>query len=428
MNLVPPVDSTLPAGTTISRAIAHRARTSWTPIGLSFVLMMIDGYDLFMVSFLAPLIAKDLHLSLMNIGAIFAAGLAGSMAGGLLLGEVADRMGRRPVLLFSLAMAGIGTLLCSQVSSFGALAVLRFLTGLALAGVLATIVPLVAERVPKHRQNAAVTAMFTGYPFGAVVGGAITAILISHGWRVLFLGAGAVTLLLIPIGLLLHETSHPSDASCLDNQQGLSRLALIGLFTEGRSWPTITASLGVFWLLLVAYLLNMWTPLIATRSGFSHGMAAWCGVVLNMGGVAGALSSTLFVARFGVFKVVTIMIASGSFAVAALGYFHGTVEGWFSCLAIVGILVIGGQQNVPAISVQLYPQRMRGTGVGWQFAAGRLGSILGPIVGARFLSAAVSVEQLFALIAIPVFFSAGAYAVLGVLQKRFAVSAAVNTA
>lgn len=384
--------------------------------------MMIDGYDLFMVSFLAPLIAKDLHLSLMNIGAVFAAGLAGSMAGGLLLGSVADRIGRRPVLLFSLAMAGIGTLLCSQTGSFGALAALRFLTGLALGGLLATIIPLVAEQVPNARRSAAVTSMFIGYPFGAVVGGAITATLISHGWRALFLGAGAVTLLLIPMGLFLREAAHPPATSSPNHHRGLSRVALIGLFTEGRSWSTLIASLGVFSLLLVAYLLNTWTPLIAARSGFSHQTAAWCGVLLNMGGVAGALGSTFLVTRFGVFKVVATMIASGSLAVAFLGYLYGSLGALFAGLAIVGILVIGGQQNIPAISVQLYPQRIRGAGVGWQFAAGRLGSILGPMVGARLLSAAVPVEQLFTLIAIPALLSASAYAAVGLLERHRAMS------
>src|SRR6202000_947194 len=97
----------------------------------------------FIVSFVAQLIAKDLHLNFVNIGTVFAAGLAGSMVGGLLLGQVADRAGRRPTLLVSLATARLATLLCSQAHSFGAFAALRFLTGLALGGLLASIVPLV---------------------------------------------------------------------------------------------------------------------------------------------------------------------------------------------------------------------------------------------------------------------------------------------
>jgi len=106
----------------------------------------------------------------------------------------------------------------------------------------------------------------------------------------------------------------------------------MALFTEGRSWITIAASLAIFCLLLVTYLLNSWTPVIAAKSGFNPQEAAWCGVLLNLGGVIGALSSTLLVARFGVFKVVTSMIAGGSLAVALLGYLFGSVGALYSGL------------------------------------------------------------------------------------------------
>ena len=289
---------------------------------------MIDGYDLFIVSFVAPLIAKDLHLNFASIGTVFAAGLAGSMVGGLVLGHIADRAGRRPTVLVSLAAAGVATLLCSQASSFGAFAALRFLTGLALGGLLAAIVPLVAEHFPPQQRSAAVTTMFIGYPLGAVVGGAITALLIAHGWRNLFLGCR-----------ICHAASRArSRYSCgrpftLRMLRSATHRAsptaggpLIVLFTEGRFWITVIASFAIFCLLLVAYLLNSWTPLIAARSGFSPQTAAWCGVLLNLGGVIGALTSTLLVARFGVFKVVTLMVAGGSLAVASLGYLYGSVE------------------------------------------------------------------------------------------------------
>jgi MFS transporter, AAHS family, 4-hydroxybenzoate transporter len=394
------------------------SRRSLALLGVAFALVMIDGYDLFIVSFVAPLIAKDLHLNFVNIGTVFAAGLAGSMVGGLLLGQIADRAGRRPALLGSLATAGVATLFCSQAHSFGAFAALRFVTGLALGGLLAAIVPLVAEHFPSQRRSAAVTVMFIGYPLGAVVGGAITALLIDRGWRNLFLGAGIVTLLLVPIGLVLRETLYASDAPSDGPQRKPFRWPFIALFTEGRFWTTVIASFAIFCLLLVTYLLNSWTPLIAARSGFSPQTAAWCGVLLNLGGVIGALTSTLLVGRFGVFKVVTLMVASGSLAVALLGYLYGSVGALYSGLAVIGLLVIGGQQNAPAISVQLYPQRMRSAGVGWQFAAGRFGSILGPIIGGRLLAANVSVQSLFMLIAIPTLLSAGAYTVVGLLRQK----------
>jgi AAHS family 4-hydroxybenzoate transporter-like MFS transporter len=397
-------------------ADSHTQRP-WALLAISFALVMMDGYDLFIVSFVAPLIAKDLHLNFSNLGNVFAAGLAGSMVGGMLFGPVADRAGRRPVLLVSLTVVGLATLLCSQSQSFGAFAALRFVAGAGLGGLLAAIVPLMAEHFPPQQRSAAVTWMFIGYPLGAVVGGAITAALIGYGWRTLFIGAGVVTLLLVPVALRLSETLRAPAAS-IALQPQLSRNSVLALFTEGRSAITLTASFAIFCLLLVAYLLNSWTPLIAAKSGFSPQTAAWCGVLLNLGGVIGALASTALVGRFGVFKVATAMLAAGAMAVAVLGFLFGSIGALYAGLMLIGLLLIGGQQNAPAMSVQLYPQSMRSAGVGWQFAAGRLGSILGPIVGGRLLGDNLSVQWLFALVAIPALLSAGAYAVAGRLRQR----------
>jgi len=380
---------------------------------VAFVLVMIDGYDMFIVSFVAPLVAHDLHLAPDNIGAVFAAGLAGSMLGGLTLGALADRAGRRPVLIGALLFAGIMTVLCSQAASFGAFALLRFLTGFGLGGLLAAVVPLIAEYFPAERRNQAVTSMFIGYPLGAVVGGIVTAVLIAHGWRSLFVGTGTVTLLLLPLALLMKETfasrldklDHESEDRILG-----TRLSILELFTEGRLWTTLTTSFGIFCLLLLTYLLNSWTPLIAVRLGFKPQTAALCGVFLNLGGVVGALSSMLWVRRFGVFKLAAVMVGIGSLGIVSIGFAAHTAASLFLALFISGVLVIGAQQNSPAMSVQLYPRRMRAAGAGWQFAAGRLGSILGPLIGGLLFSSGIAYETLFVAMAVPALLAGCAYA------------------
>jgi AAHS family 4-hydroxybenzoate transporter-like MFS transporter len=370
---------------------------------------MIDGYDMFIVSFVAPLVARDLHLAPNNLGAVFAAGLAGSMMGGLALGAVADRLGRQPILIGSFIFAGAMTILCSRAASFGAFAALRFMTGFGLGGVLAAVVPLIAEYFPPEQRSRAVTSMFIGYPLGAVVGGIVTALLIGHGWRSLFVGTGIVTLLLLPLALLMKETLGFEHDDREAGRTPPARLSILELFTEGRLWPTLTTSFGIFCLLLLTYLLNSWTPLIAVRLGFKPQTAALCGVFLNMGGVVGALSSMLLVRRFGVFKLAALMLSVGSVAIAVIGFAAHGVASLFAALFISGVLVIGAQQNSPAMSVQLYPQRMRAAGAGWQFAAGRCGSILGPIIGGLLLTSGVTYEALFVIFAVPALFAAAAY-------------------
>jgi AAHS family 4-hydroxybenzoate transporter-like MFS transporter len=389
------------------------SRTPALLVLVSLILVMIDGYDMFIVSFVAPLVARDLHLAANNIGAIFAAGLAGSMLGGLTLGVVADRVGRRPVLIGALVFAGIMTVLCSRANSFGAFAALRLLTGFGLGGVLAAVVPLIAEYFSPEHRNRAVTLMFIGYPLGAVVGGIVTALLIAHGWRSLFVGTGTVTLLLLPLALLMKETM-ASKADKLGHEREVralgARLSIVELFTEGRLWTTLTTSLGIFCLLLLTYLLNSWTPLIAVRLGFKPQTAALCGVFLNLGGVVGALCSILLVRRFGVFRLAGLMVSVGSLGIALIGFAAHSAASLFLVLFISGVLVIGAQQNSPAMSVELYPRRMRAAGAGWQFAAGRFGSILGPIIGGLLFSSGIAHETLFVLMAVPALLAGAAYA------------------
>ena len=392
---------------------ATLSRTPSFLVLFAFILVMIDGYDMFIVSFVAPLIAHDLHLASNNIGAVFAAGLAGSMLGGLTLGAAADRVGRRPVLIGALLFAGVMTLLCSQATSFGGFASLRFLTGFGLGGLLAAVVPLIAEYFPAERRSQAVTSMFIGYPLGAVVGGIATAVLISHGWRSLFVGTGTVTLLLLPLALLMKETLASKLAKAEHDREDRipgARLSILELFTEGRLWTTLTTSFGIFCLLLLTYLLNSWTPLIAVKLGFKPQTAAMCGVFLNLGGVVGALSSMLWVRRFGVFRLAAMMVSVGSLGIAAIGFAAHAAASLFLALFISGVLVIGAQQNSPAMSVQLYPRRMRAAGAGWQFAAGRLGSILGPIIGGLLFASGMPSETLFLLLAVPALLAGGAYA------------------
>jgi AAHS family 4-hydroxybenzoate transporter-like MFS transporter len=401
----------------------HFAALSRTPallVLVAFFLMMIDGYDMFIVSFVAPLIVGDLHLAASNIGAVFAAGLAGSALGGLALGPVADRVGRQPVVVASLIAAGIATLLCSRANSFHAFAALRFLTGFALGGLLAAAVPLIAEYFPTEHRSRAVTLMFIGYPLGAVVGGTVTSFLLVHGWRSLFVGTGVITLLMLPLALLLRENlgSKEKDVEDKGKRAPRPKLSIIELFTEGRLWTTLTAAFGIFCLLLLTYLLNSWTPLIAVRLGFKPQVAALCGVFLNLGGVVGAVCSTLLVRRFGIFRLAALMTSVGSLAIAFIGVAADSAASLFAALFISGVLVIGAQQNSPAMSVQLYPLRMRAAGTGWQFAAGRLGSILGPIIGGVLLSSGMTYVRLFLVMAVPALVAGGAYVVVHFLLAR----------
>jgi len=404
-------------GANISLERQHAAPLSLLIV--AFILVMIDAYDMFIISFLVPLIAADLNLTPMSMGQIFAAGLAGSMLGGMILGPVADRYGRRPVLTLSLVVAGAATILCSTATTFGALAGVRLIVGFALGGVLAAVIPLIAEHFPQEKRNTAVTMMFVGYPCGAVVGGALTSMLIHHGWRTLFIGTGILTLAVIPIAFLLKESLERVRLGPGHDSGGKGRVSSIrALFTEGRSLATLSMGVGVFFMLLVTYLLNSWTPMIAVKSGMSPASAALCGVFLNLGGIVGALGSTIVIRKYGLFRPVAVMIVVGAVAIALIGQLYETTTTLFAGLFIAGVFAIGGQQNTPAMAVQLYPKHIRATGAGWQLAVGRLGSIAGPMIGGQLLTWQVGSESLFIIVAIPTLLAAVAYAAVELTRPK----------
>ncbi|MFM0046460.1 MFS transporter [Paraburkholderia sediminicola] len=392
------------------------ARWAAAPLIASCLLVMIDGYDMFMISFLAPLISSDLHLSPLTLGRVFTAGLAGSMVGGIVIGPVADRVGRKRALVASLLLAALGTILCARAESSEAFAVYRFVSGFALGGVLAAIVPLVAEHFSPERRNAVVTLMFVGYPLGAVIGGGVTALLYFHGWRQLFVGTAALLLIAVSLTLLMRETLNKRETT--NAMQVTWRNSLFGPFAEGRLLASIFLGVGIFCMLLVAYLLTSWTPMIAVRSGIPPRAAALCGVFLNLGGVAGALASTVLVRKFGVFRLVALMIATGAVSIALVGQFFGSIGVLCVSLFVSGALAIGGQQNTPAMSVELYPQHVRAAGAGWSFSIGRVGSMFGPLLGGYLLSVQTDPKMMFFMMAIPTGIAAVAYLLVDLVKPN----------
>ncbi len=388
-------------------------------LAFAFLLVMVDGYDIFIVSFLVPLITSELNLTHISVGQIFAAGLAGSMLGGMILGPVADRLGRRPVLTASLAVAGAATILCSTATSFAELAAYRLIAGFALGGVLAAVIPLVAEHFPREKRDTAVTMMFVGFPFGAVVGGALTSILIHHGWRTLFVGAGMLTLAVMPGAFLLKESFAASRSGAEREGEKTGRISSIrALFMEGRLWATICMMFGVFCMLLVSYLLNSWTPMIAVKSGMSPASAALCGVFLNLGGIVGAIGSMIVVRKYGLFRPVAVMVVLGAVAIAMLGQLTPTNTTFFAGLFVAGLFAIGGNQNAPAMAVNIFPRKIRATGTGCQFAVGRLGAIAGPMIGGQLLTWQVDSEFLFVIVAIFTLLAAVAYGAIEFVKPK----------
>src|SRR5882724_2240179 len=365
------------------------SRPPYLVAAVGFLVAMVDGYDTLMLAFIAPLISKEWALQPQTVGEIFASSYAGAALGATAIGIAADRFGRKTMLLASLALVGVFTMLCARSVNPAQLMVLRALAGLGLGGALSTSIALIAENAPVLQRRATVTRMFLGFPIGAMVGGAVTAAVMSFlGWRGVFLGGGVCALLLIPLvvfGVTESERGAPAAARVH------SRRPLTELVSGGRAWSTVLFCASVFLMLLTSYFLVSWIPTVLTLNGMVPGHAAMAAVDLNCGGIAGTLILSFVIGRHNPLAAVVACLCAGAILIALLGFgITSAGNAKFILVFAVGVLIIGAQGGIPALCVHLYPPAVHATAVGLSVACGRLGSIIGPLLGGYLIAASLA--------------------------------------
>src|ERR1700710_469173 len=171
-------------------------------------VLFLDGFDTQAIGYVPPPLAKECGLAQGAHGAVVSAGLFGLMIGALLFGPLADRIGRKKIIIFSTLAFGLGTLATAFVQDVNTLLAIRFLTGLGLGGAMPNTIALTSEFSPHRRRATMVMAMFCWFSVGAALGGFLAAGLIPYfGWRSVFIVGGAAPLLLAPfLALKLPES------------------------------------------------------------------------------------------------------------------------------------------------------------------------------------------------------------------------------
>jgi AAHS family 4-hydroxybenzoate transporter-like MFS transporter len=387
---------------------------------IGFLVAMIDGFDTLMLAFIAPLISREWTLPPQTVGTLFASSYAGAALGATLIGIAADQYGRKRMLLISLGLAGTFTLLCAWAASPQQLMALRAAAGLGLGGALSTITALTAENAPPSRRRATVTRMFLGFPIGAIVGGAATAATMAIlGWRGVFVAGGLCALVLLPVVAAGTSESRPGGMIGLSPVH--SRRPIREVVSEGRALRTFLFCSGVFLMLLTSYFLVSWVPTVLTFTGVIPQRAALSAVALNCGGIFGTLILSFIIGRRSPLPPVIGSLCVGAMLIALLGYeITDAGNARFMLVFAVGLLIIGAQGGIPALCVHLYPPSVYATAVGLSVASGRLGSIMGPLVGGYLVSARLGWQRLFLLAAIPAFSAAIAMTALAFSDRQMA--------
>jgi MFS transporter, AAHS family, 4-hydroxybenzoate transporter len=418
-------------------------------------VLFLDGFDTTAIGYVAPALAKEWNVGKAALGPVFSAGLFGLMIGALVFGPLADRIGRKKIIIFSTLAFGIGTLVTSLVNDVNTLLAIRFLTGLGLGGAMPNTIALTSEFSPHRRRATMVMVMFVGFSIGAALGGLLAAALIPpFGWRSVFVVGGAAPLVLVPIlawqlpeSVRFLALTGRADARVAEllafvnaraafdagtrfvvDEPALKGIPVQHLFRGGRTLATLLLWVVFFMSLLDIYFLSNWLPTVLNDLGASISEAAAIGSMLQVGGVVGTFALGSIIDRFS-FRALALVYFVAVFAVGAIGQLGHSAALVTSAIFVAGFCIVGGQIAANALAAGFYPTSVRATGVGWALGVGRVGSIVGPLVGGVLLSLKWSTGEVFvaaamaALCAALAAFSLGRLAGLGGTGKDVRASA-----
>ena len=415
-------------------------------LALCFLVVAIDGFDTSSIGFIAPALRAGWKLSATQLAPLFGIGLFGLMAGALLLGPVADRYGRKPVLVLSVAFFGGTSLLSAFAHDMPALLALRFLTGLGLGGAMPTAITLTSEYCPQRRRATLVTLMFCGFTIGSAVGGAVAGQLLpTVGWRGILVIGGVLPLLLAPMLVAMLPESlrwlvlRGRDGGAIAERiagtapppMRVDAVALPGspvtqLFRPGLVGGTLLLWVTFFMSLLIIYLLSSWLPTILNGAGHGLAQASFISAASPVGGTLGAILLGRWMDRFRPHRVLALAYLVAALCIALIGVATTNVPVLVLAVFGVGFGISGAQIGANALAAAFYPTTSRATGVSWALAVGRTGSVLGSMVGGALLAAQLSNESIFLMLAVPAVLAALALLAMSRLEAPAGAAPTLN--
>src|ERR1700730_10554081 len=372
-------------------------------VAVCFLLMTLDSINLSTIAYAAPTIAADLGLSVADVGAIFGAGMVVIMMGALFFGSAADYVGRRLMIISGVSIFGVVTLLTVTAHSFRTLLIDRLLTGIGLGAVIPNIIALTSEYAPARRRAMLISIMSCGLPMGGLLIGIFAVPMIPRfGWESVFYLGGLVPILLVP--LLIRQLPESIRFLALrktDRSQLTKILRRIAPEIPITENDELLLRSSFFANLLMLFVFNNWLPAVLRKLGIPMTGAIVATTLFFLGGTIGGLLLAWLSGRASPHRVVGYGFIGAAIATTALAMSQGRVINMMIAVFFSGLCVIGTQININVIAAAIYPTSIRSTGLGWALGIGRIGSIVGPIVGGILLSRGASVANLFLLIAIP---------------------------
>lgn len=418
------------------------SRFQWAIFGLCFFIVLLDGFDTAAIGYIAPSLIQEWGVSKPDLAPVLSAALFGLAAGALSAGPLADRLGRKKVLVGSVLVFGLACLASSFATDLRMLTELRFVTGLGLGAAMPNAVTLMSEYCPDKRRAMITNAMFCGFPLGAAFGGFLAAWMIPQwGWRsVLTLGGIAPLLLVVLLLVLLPESvrymvakaqsadriravlsrisaSVSSASSFVMSEtkavvEGKSGLGVV--FSRAYAVGTVMLWLSYFMGLVIFYALMNWMPVLFKDAGLAPGQATLIAALFPLGGV-GAVFFGWLMDRFNANRIIAVGWLLTAIAIFSIGEVVGSVGTLVVVVFVAGTIMNTAQSSLPALAAAFYPTAGRATGVSWMLGIGRFGGIAGSFLVAELSRRQLSFSEIFMVVAVPALVSA-----VALLIKQFA--------
>ncbi|HLZ99415.1 MAG TPA: MFS transporter [Steroidobacteraceae bacterium] len=403
-------------------------------VAVTICLNALDGFDVLAISFASPGIAREWGIDRAALGFVLSMELIGMGVGSVLLGGVADKVGRRRTLLGCLVVMTLGMIMATRAKGVYDLSIYRVFTGIGIGGMLAAINAVAAEFSNNRRRSLNVSLMAIGYPIGAVVGGSIAALLLKRGdWRVVFEFGAAATAVFIPVVWWLVPESvawlcqrQPADSLRNVNRslvrmgilpvdslpavsEQLRKRSVADVFSPNLVRVTVLATLAYFMHITTFYFMLKWVPKIVVDMGFTPSSAAGVLVWANVGGASGGAVLGLLSMRYGLKRLTTTVLVLSTVMVIVFGRGQANLAQLSLVCAMTGFCTNAGVVGLYGILAQAFPTHVRATGTGFAVGMGRAGAMLAPIIAGylfrggytvQFVATAMSAGSLIGAVAV----------------------------
>ena len=400
-------------------------------VGLCLFFNMLDGFDITAMAVVANPVATELELTPDRLGWIFSFALAGMMGGAMFLAPISDIIGRRKMIIMSVALIGVSIIFTATATTLTEFVILRFISGLGAGAMLACQAALAAEYSPDKYKTFAVAAVTSGYPMGAMMTSVIAGFIMpEYGWRGMFWFGGILTLsmvlvawLFIPESLKFLFQRRPEDALERVNKilrklkkpeldempevtedqephygivEGMKRL----LHDEHRV-KTLTLWTAFFLCFSTLYFLMSWIPALMEDSGFDATVGREAFFLFNLGGVIGIYLMAIMSTKFKLTNLILYLSSAAAIGMIIFAMAPTQLSLLLGLTLLIGIVQQGGFTGLYGAAAKAYPTSMRSTGIGWCIGLGRSGAVVGPAAAGYLLAAGLDMSALYFIFAVP---------------------------